>query len=162
MNKKANDINELASASIELSAELSTGIEVEPSETLAISEPQEKCLKNEQGKRKRGRPRHLILATTQLEVYKLSRVGTRHEDIAILLGFSEDTLAKYYRKELDKGRIEANAAIAGTLYEKAKQGDTASMLFWLKTRAGWHEKHTTELTGEGGNPINIKVITGID
>ena len=162
MNDKPNDINELASASIKLSAELSTGKEVESSESLATIEPQEKCLKNEQEKRKRGRPRHLILATTQLEVYKLSRVGTRHEDIAILLGFSEDTLAKYYRKELDRGRIEANAAVAGTLYEKAKQGDTAAMLFWLKTRAGWSEKITTELTGEGGAPINIKVITGID
>ena len=162
MNDKPNDINDLAVASIKLSAELSTGKDVESSESLATIEPQEKCLKNEQEKRKRGRPRHLILATTQLEVYKLSRVGTRHEDIAILLGFSEDTLAKYYRKELDKGRIEANAAIAGTLFEKAKQGDTAAMLFWLKTRAGWHEKNTTELTGEGGAPINIKVITGID
>jgi len=158
MNDKPNDINELASASIKLSAELSTGKKVESSESLATIEPQEKCLK----KRQRGRPRHLILATTQLEVYKLSRVGTRHEDIAILLGFSEDTLAKHYRKELDKGRIEANAAIAGTLFEKAKQGDTAAMLFWLKTRAGWSEKITTELTGEGGTPINIKVITGID
>jgi len=36
------------------------------------------------------------------------------------------------------------------------------MLFWLKTRAQWSEKNTTELTGEGGAPINIKVITGID
>ena len=158
MNDKPNDINDLAVASIKLSAELSTGKEVKPSESTATIEPEKECLK----KRQRGRPRHLILATTQLEVYNLSRVGTRHEDIAILLGFSEDTLAKYYRKELDKGRIEANAAIAGTLFEKAKQGDTAAMLFWLKTRAGWHEKNTTELTGEGGAPINIKVITGID
>ena len=158
MNDKPNDINDLAVASIKLSAELSTGKEVKSSESTATIEPEKECLK----KRQRGRPRHLILATTQLEVYKLSRVGTRHEDIAILLGFSEDTLAKYYRKELDKGRIEANAAIAGTLFEKAKQGDTAAMLFWLKTRAGWHEKNTTELTGEGGAPINIKVITGID
>ena len=158
MNDKPNEINDLAVASIKLSAELSTGKEVESSESTATIEPEKECLK----KRQRGRPRHLILATTQLEVYKLSRVGTRHEDIAILLGFSEDTLAKYYRKELDKGRIEANAAIAGTLFEKAKQGDTAAMLFWLKTRAGWSEKITTELTGEGGAPINIKVITGID
>jgi len=114
------------------------------------------------GKRGRGRPRHLVLATTQLEVYDLSRVGTRHEDIALLLNMSEDTLAKYYRKELLKGRIESNAIIAGTLYEKARQGDTQAMLFWLKTRAQWSEKNTTELTGEGGAPINIKVITGID
>jgi hypothetical protein len=162
MNNKPNNINELEDKQEELSTKLSTGKEVKPSESLATIEPQEKCLKNEQEKRKRGRPRHLILATTQTDVYELSKVGTRHEDIAVLLGFSEDTLTKYYRKELDKGRIEANAAVAGTLYEKAKQGDTASMMFWLKTRAGWSEKNTTELTGEGGAPINIKVVTGID
>jgi len=113
-------------------------------------------------KRKAGRPRHLVLATTQNEVYELSKVGTRHEDIATLIGISHDTLTKYYKNELEKGRIEANAVIAGTLYEKAKQGDTASMMFWLKTRAQWSEKNTTELTGEGGAPINIKVVTGID
>jgi len=113
-------------------------------------------------KKKAGRPRHQVLATTRNEVYELSKVGTRYEDIATVLGFSEDTLTKYYREELDKGRIESNAIIAGTLFEKAKQGDTASMMFWLKTRAQWSEKNTTELTGEGGAPINIKVVTGID
>ena len=113
-------------------------------------------------KKKRGRPPYLVTADTQKKVFDLSIVGTRYEDIATVLGFSEDTLTKYYREELDKGRIESNAIIAGTLFEKAKQGDTASMMFWLKTRAQWSEKNTTELTGEGGAPINIKVVTGIE
>ena len=165
MNNKHNEINELEATESYPQGnkqELSTGKETQP---LDMTASQDDCLKNKQKLstgRKRGRPRHLILATTQTDVYELSKVGTRHEDIALLLGFSEDTLTKYYRKELDKGRIEANAAVAGTLYEKAKQGDTASMMFWLKTRAGWSEKNTTELTGEGGAPINIKVVTGID
>jgi len=150
-------INTTTTDRVELSTDLSTDESSEGSESLGISGSQESSVK-----RKRGRPRHLILATTQLEVYELSRVGTRHEDIALLLNMSEDTLAKYYRKELLKGRIESNAIIAGTLYEKARQGDTQAMLFWLKTRAQWSEKNTTELTGEGGAPINIKVITGID
>jgi len=113
-------------------------------------------------RKKRGRPSHLVTATTENQVYELSKVGTRYEDIAFMLGISADTLSKYYKPQLEKGRIEANAVIAGTLYEKARQGDTASMMFWLKTRAQWSEKNTTELTGEGGAPINIKVVTGID
>ena len=113
-------------------------------------------------KRKRGRPPYLVKEETRKQVYNLSIVGTRYEDIALVLGISDDTLTKYYKSELEKGRIEANAAVAGTLYEKAKQGDTSSMIFWLKTRAQWSEKNTTELTGEGGAPINIKVITGIE
>ena len=163
---KGNEINELDVIKTDdesypqvKSQELSIDNENKPNE---INNLQNNKQKLSTAKRGRGRPRHLILATTQLEVYKLSRVGTRHEDIALLCGFSEDTLAKYYSKELAKGRIEANAAVAGTLYEKAKQGDTQAMMFWLKTRAQWSEKNTTELTGEGGAPINIKVITGID
>ena len=113
-------------------------------------------------KRKRGRPPYLVTADTRKKVFDLSIVGTRYEDIALVLGISDDTLTKYYKSELEKGRIEANAAVAGTLFEKAKQGDTSSMIFWLKTRAQWSEKNTTELTGEGGAPINIKVVTGID
>ena len=113
-------------------------------------------------KRKVGRPAHLKTADTQKKVFELSTVGTRYEDIALVLGISDDTLTKYYKPELEKGRIEANAAVAGTLFEKAKQGDTSSMIFWLKTRAQWSEKNTTELTGEGGAPINIKVVTGIE
>tara|TARA_B110000483_G_C17961154_1_gene452088 strand:+ start:39 stop:497 length:459 start_codon:yes stop_codon:yes gene_type:complete len=150
---KFNDINELQAINPE-SSELSTGEEVSKPVIARVSE--------ELPKKKAGRPRHLVLATTQNEVYELSKVGTRYEDIALVLGFSEDTLTKYYRNELDKGRIESNAIIAGTLFEKAKQGDTASMMFWLKTRAQWSEKNTTELTGEGGQPINIKVVTGIE
>ena len=165
MNNKHNEINELditESYPQGDKQELSTDEQTKP---LDMTASQDDCLKNEQKLstgRKRGRPRHLILATTQSEVYELSKVGTRYEDIALVLGISHDTLTKYYKNELEKGRIEANAVIAGTLYEKAKQGDTASMMFWLKTRAQWSEKNTTELTGEGGAPINIKVVTGID
>ena len=94
-------------------------------------------------KKKRGRPPYLVTADTQKKVFDLSIVGTRYEDIALVLGISDDTLVKYYKPELEKGRIEANAAVAGTLFEKAKQGDTSSMIFWLKTRAQWSEKNTT-------------------
>jgi len=113
-------------------------------------------------KKKRGRPPYLVTADTRKQVYNLSIVGTRYEDIALVLGISDDTLVKYYKPELEKGRIEANAAVAGTMYSKAMTGDVGAMMFWLKTQAQWSEKNTTELTGEGGSPINIKVITGID
>ena len=148
-----NNTNEINDLKV-IDPELSTG--EEGSKTLIARDLKELP------KKKAGRPRHQVLATTRNEVYELSKVGTRYEDIATVLGFSEDTLTKYYREELDKGRIESNAIIAGTLFEKAKQGDTASMMFWLKTRAQWSEKNTTELTGEGGAPINIKVVTGIE
>jgi len=113
--------------------------------------------------KKVGRPPHLANDDTRKQVYELSSVGTRYEDIATVLGISADTLTKYYPEELKKGRIEANTAIASTLYEKAKSGDTTSMIFWLKSRAQWKETQKHEHAGDpDGEPIQVKVVTGID
>lgn len=66
-------------------------------------------------------------------------VGTRQEVIADILGIDPKTLRKHYREELDQSLAKANAVIAGSLYGKALGGDTAAMIFWLKTRARWRE-----------------------
>lgn len=66
-------------------------------------------------------------------------VGTRQEVIADILGIDPKTLRKYYREELDQALAKANATIGGSLFNKAKNGDTAAQIFWLKTRAGFKE-----------------------
>lgn len=73
-------------------------------------------------------------------------VGTPQEVIADILGIDSKTLRKHYRKELDQSVAKANAAIGGTLFNKAKSGDTSAAIFWMKTRAGWSEKTRTEIT----------------
>lgn len=112
---------------------------------------------------KRGRRAHLPDATTRKRVYDLSSVGTTYEDIATSIGISADTLTKYYKDELQKGRIDANAIVAGTLFEQAREGNTSAAIFWLKTRARWKETTQHEVAGNpDGTPVNIKIITGID
>jgi len=86
-------------------------------------------------------------------VRTLAAVGIRFEDIASKLEIGQDTLVKYYRRELDEGRIDANASIGKTLFEQAKAGNTAAAIFWLKTRAGWKETAVTEVTGKDGAPL---------
>lgn len=86
---------------------------------------------------------------------RLSALGVPHEDIASRLKISSDTLVKYYKEELDEGRIDANAAIAGTLFQQAKKGNTAAAIFWLKTRARWKETQVNEVTGADGGDIRI-------
>ena len=111
----------------------------------------------------RGRPPHLPNEDTRIKVYTLSTVGTRHEDIASVLGISHDTLVKYYKEELDKGRIEANASVAETLFKQAKEGNTTAMIFWLKSRAKWKETSQHEISGNpDGTPVEVKIITGIE
>jgi len=117
----------------------------------------------ETGKDKGGRPPHLPDATTRNKVFMLSTVGTRHEDIATVLGISADTLTKYYHDELAKGRIEANASVAETLFKQAKEGNTTAMIFWLKSRAKWKETSQHEISGNpDGTPVEVKIVTGID
>lgn len=93
-------------------------------------------------------------------VRSLSAVGIRYVDIAQKLDITDDTLVKHYKKELEDGRIDANAAIGQTLFNQAKDGNTSAAIFWLKTRAGWKETSTLELTGNEGGAI--QVITGIN
>ena len=114
-------------------------------------------------KDKGGRPPHLPNGDTRNKVFMLSTVGTRHEDIATVLGISADTLTKYYHDELAKGRIEANASVAETLFKQAKEGNTTAMIFWLKSRAKWKETSQHEISGNpDGTPVEVKIVTGID
>jgi len=106
-----------------------------------------------------GRPPHEATEQTRLQVKTLAAVGIRHEDIAAKLNICADTLTKYYREELTSGVIDANATIGKSLYEKAKSGDTASMIFWLKTRARWKEVHTIEnIYPDGPPPTRIEIV----
>lgn len=89
-------------------------------------------------------------------VRTLAAVGIRHEDIAAKLEISADTLVKYYRKDLDDGRVDANAAIGKTLYEQARNGNTTAAIFWLKTRAGWKETQVNEIGGIDGQPLKVR------
>lgn len=99
---------------------------------------------------------HIVTDESRALVKTLSAVGTRHEDIASKMGISDDTLVRKYRQELDDGRIDANAVIAKSLYEQARGGNTVAMIFWLKTRAKWHE--TLAVTGVEGGPIQIQAV----
>lgn len=120
-------------------------------------------IETEEEKAGRGRPPHLPNADTRNKVYTLSTVGTRHEDIASVLNISHDTLVKYYKEELDKGRIEANASVAETLFKQAKEGNTTAMIFWLKSRAKWKESTQHEISGNpDGTPVEVKIVTGIE
>lgn len=82
----------------------------------------------------------------------LSGLGVPQDDIATLIGVSKPTLHKHYREELDKGMAEANAKVAGSLFNQAVGGNTSAAIFWMKARANWSEKIITETSGPNGGP----------
>ncbi len=73
------------------------------------------------------------------KVRQLGGVGVPQDDVAKLVDCSPKTLRKHFRRELDQGGAEANALVAGYLFQAAKAGNVAAQIFWLKTRARWKE-----------------------
>ena len=57
-----------------------------------------------------------------------------------------------------KGRAKAIGAVAQGLLQRARDGDTASSIFYLKTQAGWRETNVTEHTGKDGGPIQTQAL----
>lgn len=112
-------------------------------------------------KKKVGKPPHKPTPATRQTVQLHTTVGTDQETLSRVLGITEKTLRKYYREELDISAAKANAVIGGALFNKAKDGDTAAMIFWLKTKAGFRERQAIEHTGPNGEPLPAATSTVI-
>jgi hypothetical protein len=88
----------------------------------------------------------------QVEI--IASLGLIDSEIAVILGISERTL-NYWKKNpeflqsLKRGKLKADFQIAKSLYEKAKNGDTTAMIFWLKNRQPdrWRDRQTVDAPG---------------
>ena len=107
----------------------------------------------------RGRKQHAPTDAQRQLVQLHATVGTNQSMIARVIGIDKKTLRLYYRDELDLAMAIANAVIGGCLFNKAKGGDTAAQLFWMKTRAGWREKTDVNHTSDDGSmtPTTITI-----
>ena len=89
--------------------------------------------------------------------------GIPQDKIAVIVGCSAPTLRKYYRNEIDIADAKAQSMVAKFLFSAAtgealRTGAThadciRSAMFWMKTRAGWKETATHELTGRDGQDL---------
>ena len=85
------------------------------------------------------RPAFVVTDGMREKVQYLAGLGVPQDDIAKIIGCAPKTLRKRFREELDRGVAEANAMVAGYLFNSAKQGNVSAQIFWLKTRAHWRE-----------------------
>jgi len=99
----------------------------------------------------RGRKQHAPTDAQRQLVQLHATMGTTQDMIARVLNIDPKTLRLHYRDELDLAMVLANATIGGKLFNKAKGGDTTSMIFWLKTRAQWREKSDVNHVSEDGS-----------
>ena len=59
-----------------------------------------------------------------------------------------------------KGRAKAIGSVAQGLLMRAREGDTASAIFYLKTQGGWSDKTAVDVTNSDGSmrPVNIEIV----
>src|SRR5271157_3068461 len=103
-----------------------------------------------------GQPPYVPNDKDRAIVEAMGRVCT-HDQIARVIGISDVTMRKYYRRELDIAKDKVDAAVGQTLIFQALGGPEqnwekaipASTIFYAKTRMGWKEP-PTELKHTGG------------
>lgn len=117
------------------------------------------------GNKNSGRRNQKVLPADAAEQVEKLAPYLSKEMIADYLGVSRVTLAA--KMDADpaleaaymRGKAKAIAVVSGGLLAKAREGDTASAIFYLKTQAGWRETNRTEVTGANGGPIQTEDVT---
>jgi predicted ArsR family transcriptional regulator len=105
------------------------------------------------------RPSYKPRDEQQRMVKTMAALGTRHEDIAVILAITPKTLRKHFRQELARGAIEANAKVGQTLFSMATSGrNIAATIYWDRTR-GFSRKRTSETGGPPMPPPQIVIRT---
>ena len=100
-------------------------------------------------KRMQGRPPFKPTDEQREQVKAMSSHGVPHRQQAPLIGCAPKTLRKHFREELNIGKIQANAKVAGALYQSALDGNVKAQTFWLKAVGGWQEAGNVEIVSEG-------------
>ena len=100
--------------------------------------------------KKRGRPPFKPTDEQREQVITMSSHGVPHRQQAPLIGCSSPkTLRKHFRDDLNTGKIQANAKVAGALYQSALDGNVKAQTFWLKAVGGWQETGEVAVVSEG-------------
>lgn len=101
-----------------------------------------------------GRPPVRPTAEQRKTVKAMTACGISQAEVCLIMGISKPTLHKHYRHELDTAMAQANAAVGKTAFKLATSGKcVAATIFWAKTRMGWTEKQSVEITGKEEGPL---------
>lgn len=111
-----------------------------------------------------GRTAKTLTADQRAQVEALAAYLSQ-DQIADYFGISRPTFAAMIERDNDislrykKGKAKAIGLVAQGLLQKARNGDTASAIFYLKTQAGWKETNVQEHTGKDGTALQAPVFS---
>lgn len=101
-----------------------------------------------------GRKRFCPTDQERKQVEALSGYGISTENIAALIrdGIDNETLVKYFKVELSKGKAKANSKVAQSLFNKCTVDmDTTSIIWWTKTQMRWREVKEVDMRSSDGS-----------
>lgn len=115
-----------------------------------------------------GRPLITLTDEQRAQVEALAAYLSQ-EQIADYFGIGKTTWFAMMQRDPDiserykRGKARAVGAVAQNLIKKARDGDNACMMFYLKTQAGWRETSQIDHTSSDGSmtPPSEIVIRGI-
>lgn len=96
----------------------------------------------------RGRPPRTLDEKALERIREMRACGVSVEDCAAIEKIALATLYKLARPELEAGKAEGIKIATGQLMKSIKQGNVASIIFFLKTQAGWREVQRIESVAE--------------
>ena len=105
---------------------------------------------------KGGQPPKTLTPEQVAEVSTLAAVLSQ-EQIADYFGIARSTFALICERQPEvlgqykKGKARAIGIVAKGLLQKARDGDTASAIFYLKTQAGWKETQVIDNQSSDGS-----------
>ncbi len=112
----------------------------------------------EDNKQGQGGGRPLIVFDDEqiIQIESLAAVLSQ-EQIADYFGIARNTFIAICERQPEvleqykKGKARAIGTVAKGLLQKARDGDTASAIFYLKTQAGWKETNTVDHQSSDGS-----------
>lgn len=119
-----------------------------------------------ESKNKGGRPLTTLNDKQIKEVTELAESGLNCEQIAHYFGMGETTFFELKKRNekvseaYKKGKAAGIKKATGLLWSKMMDGDTTSIIFYLKTQARWSEKNNLNVTSEDGSmsPKDFKIV----
>lgn len=95
-----------------------------------------------------ARPFHKPTDESRKLVEAYAKVRVPQDRIATLIGITEKTLTKHYKKEITDGHAFADSFVLNQLFQGIKKGNVALIIFYCKTILKMKETQVQEVLGE--------------